>query len=196
MPNLKHSLTKLPLFILFAASLAALQGCFPVIAAGVGTGALIANDRRTTGTYIEDEGIEDRGNNRIGIKYTSGVHVNVTSFNRHVLLTGEVASEDIKTDIGKIAADLPNVKAISNELAVSGLSGFSSRSNDTLITSDVKLRYVNNKVFQANHVKVVTENGTVFLMGLVYHKEADAAAQITSTTGGVQRVVKMFEYLD
>ena len=196
MPSLKPFLIKLPLVVLCVASLSALQGCFPIIAAGVGTGALLANDRRTTGTYIEDEGIESHGNSRVGIKYTSGVHVNITSFNRHVLLTGEVASEDIKTDIGKIAADIPNVKAVSNELAVSGLTGLSSRSSDTLITGDVKLRYINNKVFQTVHVKVVTENGTVYLMGLVYHKEADTAAQIASTTGGVQRVVKMFEYLD
>ena len=88
------------------------------------------------------------------------------------------------------------MKAISNELVVSGIAGIASRSSDSIITGDVKLRFVNNKVFQADHIKVVTENGTVFLMGLVYHKEADAAAEIASTTSGVRRVVKVFEYLD
>lgn len=193
---IKQTLIKSSSLLLLLGALGSLQGCFPVIATGFGAGALLANDRRTTGTYIEDEGIEDRSLNRINIKYKDGIHVNVTSYNRHVLITGEVLNEDLKTDIGKIVADVPNVKAVSNELTVSGLSGISSRSSDTLITGDVKLRFVNNKVFQPDHVKVVTEHGTVYLMGLVYHKEADEAAQIASTTGGVERVIKMFEYLD
>ena len=183
-------------YLLLTALLGALQGCFPVAAVGVGTGALMAADRRTTGTYIEDEGIEDKAIQQISAKYHDTVHINVTSFNRHALLTGEVLNEDAKTDIAKIVASLPNVKAVSNELAVSGLSGIASRSSDSVITGDVKLRFLNNKIFQADHVKVITENGTVFLMGLVYHKEAEAATEIASTTSGVQRVVKMFEYLD
>ena len=183
-------------YFLLAAILGALQGCFPVVAAGVGTGALMAADRRTTGSYIEDEGIEDKAVGQISAKYKSTTHVNVTSFNRHVLITGEVPNDAAKTDIAKIVSGLPNVKAVSNELVVSGTTGITSRSSDSIITGDVKLRFLNNKVFQADHVKVVTENGTVFLMGLVYRKEADAATEIASTTGGVRRVVKMFEYLD
>jgi len=183
-------------YFLLAAVLGALQGCFPVIAAGVGTGALMAADRRTTGTYIEDEGIEDKTANQINTKYKDTAHVNVTSFNRHVLITGEAPSDAVKTDITQIATGIPNVKAVSNELVVSGSTGITSRSSDSIITGDVKLRFLNNKIFQADHVKVVTENGTVFLMGLVYHKEADAATEIASTTRGVQRVVKVFEYLD
>jgi osmotically-inducible protein OsmY len=193
---IKQTLIKSSCLLLLVGTFGSLQGCFPVIATGVGAGALMMNDRRTTGTYIEDEGIEDRSLSRINTKYKSGIHVNITSYNRHALLTGEVLNEDMKADIGKMVADVPNVKAVSNELTVSGLSGISSRSSDALITGDVKLRFVNNKIFQPDHVKVITENGTVYLMGLVYHKEADAASQITSTTGGVQRVVKMFEYLD
>lgn len=192
----KHTLLKSTTLLLLVGTLGSLQGCFPVIATGFGAGALMASDRRTSGTYIEDEGIEIKSLNRISEKYKAGIHVNVTSYNRHALITGEVISEDIKADIGKTVANVPNVKAVSNEIVVSGMSGISSRSSDAIITSDVKLRFVNNKVFQADHVKVVTENGTVYLMGLVYHKEADEAARITSTTGGVQRVVKMFEYLD
>jgi len=182
--------------MILAAMLGALQGCVPVIAAGVGTGALMASDRRTTGTYIEDEGIENKAVNQIGLKYKDTAHVNLTSFNRHVLITGEAPNEEAKADIAKIAASVANVKAVSNELTVSGKTGYTSRSGDSIITADVKLRFVNNKTFQPDHVKVITENGVVFLMGLVYHKEADAAAEITSTTGGVLRVVKVFEYLD
>jgi len=183
-------------YLLFAAVLGSLQGCFPVIVAGVGTGALMAADRRTTGTYIEDEGIENKAAGQISVKYTDTVHVNVTSFNRHVLVTGEAPNEEAKADIAKIVAGLANVKAVSNELTVSGKTGLTSRSSDSIITGDVKLRFLNNKVFQSDHVKVITENGVVFLMGLVYHKEADAATEIASTTSGVLRVVKVFEYLD
>lgn len=184
-------------YLLLAAVLGSLQGCFPVIATGVGAGALMASDRRTAGAYFEDQGIELKTSNRIKDEYKDNVHVNVTSFNRHVLLSGEVPNEAAKAGIEKIAAGVTNVKTVSNELAVSGVSSLSSRSSDTVITGDVKLRFLNqSKVFQADHIKVVTENGTVFLMGLVYRREADAAAEIASTTGGVQRVVKMFEYLD
>jgi osmotically-inducible protein OsmY len=173
-----------------------LQGCFPVVAAGVGAGALMASDRRTTGAFIEDEGIENKAISQISAKYKNATHVNVTSFNRHVLITGEVPNDTVKTDIAQIVAGVSNVKATSNELAISGSTGIASRSSDSIITGDVKLRFLNSKVFQADHVKVITENGTVFLMGLVYHKEAEAATEIASTTKGVQRVVKVFEYLD
>ena len=183
-------------YLLLAAVLGALQGCFPVIATGVGASALMAADRRTTGTFIEDEGIEDKAVNQTSIKYKNATHINITSFNRHVLITGEVPNEEIKAGIAQIVSGVPNVKAVSNELVVSGATGFTSRSSDSIITGDVKLRFLNNKIFQADHVKVITENGTVFLMGLAYHKEAEAAAEIASTTSGVQRVVKVFEYLD
>ena len=183
-------------YLLLAVALGALQGCFPVVATGVGAGALMAADRRTTGTYIEDEGIENKAISQISAKYKNASHVNVTSYNRYVLITGEVPNEETKTGIGQIVAGVPNVKAVSNELVLSGTTGFTSRSSDSLITADIKLRFLNNQVFQAEHVKVITENGTVFLMGLVYHKEAEAATEIASTTGGVLRVVKVFEYLD
>lgn len=183
-------------YLLLAAMLGALQGCFPVVAAGVGAGALMASDRRTSGAYIEDEGIEDKALSQIDNKYHDTVHVNVTSFNRHVLITGEVPNDTAKTEIEKIVAAVPNVKFINNELAVSGLSGFASRSSDTVITGDVKLRFLNNKDFQATNIKVITENGVVFLMGMAYRKEAAAATEIARSTKGVQRVIKVFEYLD
>lgn len=185
-------------YLLIAGVLTSLQGCFsPVmIATGVGTGALMASDRRTTGAFIEDESIENKALSQINDKFQSGVHVNVTSYNRHVLITGEVPNEDAKAEIWRIVTGVQNVKAVSNELAIAGTASLTSRSSDSMITTDVKLRFLNNKVFQPDHVKVITENGTVYLMGLVYRKEAETAAEIASTTSGVLRVVKVFEYLD
>lgn len=173
-----------------------LQGCFPVVAAGVGTGVLMAKDRRTGGAYVEDQGIETKSFDRIGKQFKNGINVNVTSFNRNVLISGEVPNEAAKTDIGRIVASIENVRDVHNELTVSGTSSLTSRGSDTLITSDVKLRFIGDKRFEADHVKVITESGTVFLLGLVKHAEADAAAELASTTGGVRRVVKLFEYID
>ncbi len=179
-----------------AALLLALQGCFPIVAVGVGAGALMGADRRTAGTYIEDTAIEGKASRQIFGQYKDTVHANVTSFNRHVLITGEAPSVEAKVWIEKIVASVPEVKVVSNELVIAGNSGLRSRTNDSLVTSNVKLRFIDNKNFQLHHVKVVTENGTAFLMGLVYRKEAQAAVDIASTTKGVQRVVTVFEYLD
>jgi len=172
-----------------------LQGCFPVVAGGVGVGVMMAQDRRTSGAYVEDQAIEMKASDRIGKQYKD-VHVNVTSFNRNVLISGEVPSEAVKAEIGRLVAGVENVRNVSNELAVSGPSSLTSRSSDSLITSNVKLRFLDDKRFNASHVKVVTENGKVFLMGIVKRAEADAATEVASTTGGVQHVVKLFEYLD
>ena len=182
--------------LLLALATGSLQGCFPVIAAGVGTGVMMAQDRRTSGAYVEDQVIETKAFDRIGKQYKDSVHVNVTSFNRNVLISGEVPNDTVKIEIGRLVAGIENVRNVSNELIISGISSLTSRSSDSLITSDVKLRFVGDKRFSAEHVKVVTENGTVFLMGIVKRAEADAATEVASTTGGVQRVVKLFEYLD
>lgn len=173
-----------------------LQGCFPVVAAGVGAGVLMAQDRRTSGAYVEDEAIENKAISKIGQLYKDNVHVNVTSFNRNVLISGEAPNETVKAEIGKLVAGIENVRNVNNELVISGVSSLTSRSSDSLVTSDVKLRFMQSKRFNADHVKVITENGTVFLMGIVKRAEADAATEIASTTGGVQRVVRLFEYLD
>ncbi|MDA8258959.1 MAG: BON domain-containing protein [Betaproteobacteria bacterium] len=172
-----------------------LAGCFGAAAVGVGTGALMLTDRRNTETYISDEGMELRAANRIREQYGDKTHVNVIAYNRMLLLTGEVPTEVIKADVEKLAAGVPNVKSISNELLIAGASSFGSRSNDTYITSKVKARYVDANKFSPNHVKVVTEAGTVFLLGLVTQAEADAAVEITRTTGGVQKVVRVFEII-
>ena len=172
-----------------------LAGCFGAAAVGVGAGALLLTDRRNSETYISDEGLEIRAANRITEKYGDKVHVNVISYNRMVLLTGEVPTEAIKADVEKLASGVPNVKSISNELAIAGPSSFGGRSNDSYITSKVKARFVDANKFAPNHVKVITEAGVVFLLGLVTQAEANAAVEITRTTGGVQKVVRVFEII-
>lgn len=183
--------------VLLAGSLAVLTpliaACVPVAAIGVGTGALVLSDRRPTETFIADEAIETRTVNRINEAYGDKVHVNVTSFNRAVLLTGEVPSEAAKAEAERIAGKVPNVRAVTNELLVAGHSSFGGRSNDSYITSKVKARFIDAGKFATNHVKVVTEAGTVHLLGLVTQREADAAVDIARTTGGVLKVVRIFE---
>lgn len=181
-------------FLLLLAVIPALQGCFPVLATGVGAGALMAGDRRTSGAYIEDQGIELKASSLIEDKFRDKVHVNVTSYNRIVLLTGEAPDDTMKHEAEQLARDVANVRSVSNEVAIAGLSSFSSRSNDTFITSKVKGRMIDAQKFQAHHVKVVTENGVVYLMGLVTRKEAEDATEITRTTSDVKKVVKIFEY--
>ncbi len=181
-------------FLLLLAIIPALQGCFPVVAVGVGAGALMAADRRTSGAYIEDQGIELKASSLIEDKFRDKVHINVTSYNRNVLLTGEVPADALKLEAEQMVRDVANVRSVSNEIAIAGLSTFSSRSNDTFITSKVKGRMIDAQKFQANHVRVVTENGVVYLMGLVTRKEAEDATEIARTTSDVKKVVKVFEY--
>ncbi|BAN36310.1 putative periplasmic or secreted lipoprotein [Sulfuricella denitrificans skB26] len=173
-----------------------LQGCFPVVATGAGTAVLMAEDRRTSGIYIEDQGIELKASNRLDEKFKDTIHVNVTSYNRTVLITGEVPSEATKQEAETTVRGVPNVRNVLNELAIAGVSSYTSRSNDSYLTSKVKVRFVDLGKFQANHIKVVTENNVVYLLGIVKRNEADSAVEIARTTGGVQKVVKLFEYID
>ena len=164
------------------------------IGTAAGTGAYISEDRRTSGMFIQDEGIELKSSRRIHQQFGDTVHINVTSYNRLVLLTGEAPTEAMKSDIEKLAMGVDNVRKIYNEIAVAGNTSLSSRSNDTLLTSKVKTRFLAERKFQINHVKIVTENGVVYLLGMVTRQEADNAAQIASSTAGVRKVVKVFEY--
>ena len=181
---------------LISLSLPALQGCVPAVATGVGAGALMIVDRRPGETYLADEAIEIRALNRINEKFGDKVHVNVTSYNMKVLLTGEVPDAGIKDDLEKSVAGVTNVKGVTNEVTVGASSSFGARSNDTYITSKVKARFIDANKFQANHVKVVTEAGAVYLLGLVTRKEGDDAAEIARTTAGVKKVVRVFEYIE
>lgn len=179
---------------LLAAAVPVLQGCIPLAVTGMSTAAIMASDRRTTGTYIEDEGIEWKVLGRMNNAFP-GSHVNATSYNRRVLLTGEAPSEDVKKRIEESVRRIENVRDVTNELQIAGASSLASRGNDALVTSNVKARMVNNGKFSPSHVKVLTEQGVVFLMGLVTQAEGDAAVEIARTTSGVARVVKVFEYL-
>ena len=152
------------------------------------------NDRRTSGTQIEDEGIELRASNRITERWGDKVHVNVAAYNRSVLLTGEVSNESIKAEIEKMVSGVVNVRGITNEIAVAGTSALTARANDTYLTSKVKARFVDVNHFNPFHVKVVTENSTVYLLGIVTEAEAKSATEIARTTGGVRKVVRLFEY--
>jgi len=187
---------KLMVLLALAAAVPALQGCIPLIAGGAVGAALVATDRRTSGTILEDERIEVASTREINIKYLDNSHVNVTSFDRTVLLTGEVHDDQIKADVEKIVRGQPNVKNVMNELSVSGNSSITSRSSDTLITGKVKARFASENRFAPNHVKVVTESGIVYLMGMVTPQEGADAAEIASNTSGVLKVVKAFEYID
>jgi len=184
------------LYALLCASLALplLQGCLPVAAVGVGMGVSAVNDRRTPGTQIEDEGIELRAGNRISERWGDKVQVSVTSFNRSVLLTGEVPDAAARDAVEKIVAAVPNVKGVTNELVVAGRSSLTARSNDAFITSKVKARFVDAGKFNPLHVKVVTEAASVYLIGIVTQGEADAATELARTTGGVRKVVRLFEF--
>ncbi len=189
-----HTIRSIALLVLLAP---ALQACVPLIlGAGVGAGVMMADDRRTNATILEDQTIEVKSRNRIEEKYPDRLHVNVTGYNRYVLLTGEAPTEEIRQDVTALVLEVPNVRNVQNEVVVAGNASFTSRSSDTLTTSSVKGRLAQNKKIGANHVKVITENGTVFLMGLVTREEAEEAAQTAATTSGVQRVVKVFEYTD
>jgi osmotically-inducible protein OsmY len=170
-----------------------LGGCFTAAVVGMGAGVMMATDRRTSDTQVADEAIELRSGNRVSEKFGDKVHVNATSYNRTVLLTGEVPDAATRTEVEKLVDGVPNVKAVANELQVSGISSLAARSSDVYLTSKVKARFVDTGKFSANHVKVVSESGTVYLMGIVTQTESDAASEIARTTGGVLKVVRLFE---
>jgi osmotically-inducible protein OsmY len=192
-PFYKHTIAKV---ILFIAVITQVTACFPIVAGGAVAGGAMAADRRTSGIYIEDENIELKGVKKMETNLDENTHVNVTSYNRNVLLTGEVPDEAAKAKAEVLLKEIENIRAITNDIAIGPKSSLSSRSNDTYITSKVKTKFVTENKFQANYVKVVTENSVVYLLGIVNKAEADAAVEIARNTDGVSKVVKVFEYLN
>jgi osmotically-inducible protein OsmY len=180
--------------LLLSLLLLQLQACVGVAVVGGGAAALSAMDRRTTGTQIEDERIELIVSNRSGEKFGDKAHVNVTSYNRSVLLTGEVPDDKARAEAEKIVHGVPNVRSVTNDLQVAGLSSLTARATDSTITGKVKARFVDANKFNAVHVKVVTEASVVYLLGIVTETEANTAVEIARTTGGVRKVVRIFEY--
>jgi osmotically-inducible protein OsmY len=174
----------------------ALQGCVDaVIVGGVVGGTMLAADRRQVEVMYADQRIEFAAGSRVGDALKGQGHVNVTSYNYTVLLTGEVPTAQEKADAEKVVSEVPQVKTVVNELQVAGASSTASRSNDAYITSKVKSNLLGNGKVKPTDVKVVTEASVVYLLGLVTREEADAATEIARGTGGVQKVVRVFEYV-
>lgn len=187
--------------LLFAAIAAlgaaiALSGCFGALLVGGATGAaVVANDRRAGEVVLGDERVELTASNRVGQSFGDRAHINITSYNYTVLLTGEVLDEKAKEEAEKIVFQVERVKTVVNELQIAGVSSLASRGNDTYLTGRVKAAFVAAQKFSPNHVKVVTEAGVVYLMGLATRKEADDATEIARNISGVRKVVRVFEYI-
>ena len=180
---------------LLALAAASLGGCAALVVGGAVGTAFVVSDRRSSGTQVEDQAIELKAVTRIREAVGERGHINITSYNRIVLLTGEVASDADRTAIEQAVAKIENVRSVVNELAAMGSSSLTARSNDTILTSKVKASHVDAKDLQANAIKVVTERGSVFLMGRVTEREATRATELARGVSGVQKVVRVFEIL-
>jgi osmotically-inducible protein OsmY len=192
-----------PVSILLVISLAAtsLYGCAPVVVGGAVAGGSALHDRRTVGTFVDDQGIEMKA--RLAIldnkELNSQVHVSVISFNGVVLLTGQAPTETLRQQVQDIVAGVENVRLVHNEISIAAPNSMMTRSSDTLITAKVKTALFNIKGledFDPTRVKVVTEDGVVYLMGLVHRHEADAVTAQARQVSGAMKIVKVFEYLD
>lgn len=181
--------------IALAISLACLSGCVPLMVGGAVMGSMVATDRRTSGTVVEDEGIELKAAARIRESVGDRAHVNATSYNRQVLLTGEVPSAQDKQTIEQTVAQIENVRNVVNELAVLGNSTIAQRSSDSVVTGRIKASLLEAKDLFANSFKVVTERGTTYVMGRVTQREANRATDIITATPGVQKMVRVLEII-
>lgn len=188
--------TSVRLVLLAAAVSGALSACVPLVIGGsVLGGTLVATDRRTSGAQLEDEGIELRASNRLRDDVAQRGHINVTSYNRQVLITGEVPTEGDRKLAEQVVSGVDNVRSIVNELVVIGNSTLTQRSADTLITGQVKAAMVDAKDLYPTAFKVVTERGVVYLMGRVTQREADRATEVARSVNGVQKLVRIFEII-
>lgn len=193
---MKLTMNRTACTLLAAAALAAgLSACAPLVVGGAVMGGMMASDRRTTGTQVEDEGIELRAANRIREVLGDRAHVNVTSFNRQALLTGEVPTAQDRATVEKNVTEVNNVRAVVNDVAVMPNSSLGQRSNDVLITGKVRASFVDAKDVFASAYKVVTERNVVYLLGLVTPREATRATEIARGVGGVSKVVRVFEMI-
>ena len=187
-----------PAFVLTALAAVTLAGaltaCAPLVLGGAMVGSvLMVTDRRSSGAQVEDQAIELKAINRVREAVGERGHVNTTSYNRMVLLTGEVPTEADRVAVEQAVARIENVRSTVNDLALSGNSSLTSRSNDTILTSKVKASFVDARDLLSNAFKVTTERGAVYLMGRVTEREATRAADLTRSISGVQKVVRVFE---
>jgi len=177
------------------AAVATLNGCAALFVGGaVVGGGLVALDRRTSGAQLEDQAIELKGSARVRELATLG-HINISSYNRMALVTGEVPTEDDRSRVEESLSRMDNVRSIVNELAVAPNSSIGTRSSDTILSGKVKATFVDAKDLQANALKVVTERGIVYLMGRVTEREASRAADVAASVPGVQKVIRVFEVI-
>ncbi|GAB4090322.1 BON domain-containing protein [Hydrogenophaga soli] len=173
-----------------------LQACAPLVVGGVAaTGVMVAVDRRTSGTQLEDETIELKAASQVRDALGDKGHINFNCFNRQLLLTGEVPTEADKAKVERIAGQVENVRSVVNELAVAGNSSLSQRSSDTLVSGRVKAAIVDDKSLSIHAFDVITERGTVYLMGRVTQREANRVTDVVRSVSGVQRVVRVFEVI-
>ncbi|WP_229506792.1 BON domain-containing protein [Pseudoduganella rivuli] len=185
----------LAMVLLGAALASSLSGCVGLVAAGAVGGTLAASDRRTFGAQTEDKAIAVKAEVKFPNVVGSGGHVNIASFNRRVLLTGEVRDEETRNAVEREVRAIEGVLSVTNELEVAGPSSYTSRSNDAILTAKVKASLVDAKDISANSVKVVSERGNVYLMGRVTQREGNIASDIARGVPGVYKVVKVFEYI-
>lgn len=178
-----------------ALAVSALSACAPLVIGGAAVGTMVMLDRRTAGTVVEDEQIELRAASLMREAFGDRAHINTSSYNRQVLLTGEVPNEQDRQRAEQLVARVQNVRGTINELAVMGNTTLQQRSNDVLVTGKVKASIVDARELEVNAFRVVTERGTVYLMGRVTQREADKVTQLTRTIPGVMRVVRVFEYI-
>ena len=188
----------LKFIVLLIVSIMILQGCATAVVTGGATGAALVHDRRSTGSVIDDQGIEFKASYELfnNEEIYDQSHINVTSYNGIVLITGEILTEELKQKVTAEIKAIPKVRRIHNELIIAAPSALPSRSSDTWITSKIKSKLTTAGDVDPFYIKVVTEHGVVYLMGMVTRAEADRAVEITSTSAGVQRVIKIFEYID
>lgn len=179
--------------VVLANGITALSGCAPLIVGGAVMTGIVATDRRTTGAQVEDESIELKVASAVRQELGDRVHLNVTSFNRKVLLSGEARTQADKDRAEKLAQNQENVQSVVNDLAIGPASSLTQRSKDTVITSQVKAAFIDAKDLQVNSIKVVTERGIVYLMGRVTAREAKRASDIVRSIGGVAKVVRVFD---
>jgi len=188
---------RFPLLAIILGVLLLMQGCAAVVVAGGATTAVAAGERRTLGSFVDDESIEIKARKAItDSDLGDDVHINTTSINGVVLLSGEATTAEQRDQVVELVRPIPGIRRIVNEIRVAEPTSMASRTNDSWITSKVKANMLGIKDLESRQVKVVTENSVVYLMGLVTKKEGDLAAESARSVGGVQRVVKLFEYID
>ena len=193
MKTLKQSTASLLSTLIMCLGLASCAA--PLMFGGVLGTAMVASDRRTTGIQLEDEGIEQRGASAIRENFGSKEHINITSYNRQVLITGEVSNDTVRRQVEQLIGQVQNVRAVVNELAIGPASSFGDRSNDTVLVGKVKAAMVDSEDVFANVFKVVGERGTIYLMGRVTQREGQRATDVVRGVSGVKRVVRVFEYI-